>query len=196
MSSTALSHLSSASQTPLFFRLDVRSQRLVALTDVMQTPLYWLDEPRGPWPAQLPDALRLPIEQALTSGQGGKLVLRFAGQQWHVALSHEQDAFWLICLQTLRQEPVADLALHLPRLSQMASQQQFAAMLETLKESLGPIASSSGTIRPTAPRQRAADPGLHPGADEVAAIRSDSRYIRALRTRKSLSFRRRRTNPC
>ncbi len=48
MSSTALSHLPPALQTPLFFRLDLRSQRLVALTDVMQTPLYWLDEPRAP----------------------------------------------------------------------------------------------------------------------------------------------------
>ena len=48
MSSTALSHLPTASQAPLFFRLDTRSQRLVALTDVMQTPLHWLDEPRTP----------------------------------------------------------------------------------------------------------------------------------------------------
>jgi hypothetical protein len=70
MSSTALSHLPTASQAPLFFRLDTRSQRLVALTDVMQTPLHWLDEPRSAWPAQLPDALRQPIEQRLASGKG------------------------------------------------------------------------------------------------------------------------------
>ncbi|MFA7833400.1 EAL domain-containing protein [Aeromonas dhakensis] len=189
MSSTALSHLSSANQTPLFFRLDVRSQRLVALTDVMQTPLYWLDEPRGPWPAQLPDALRLPIEQLLASGHGGKLVLRFAGQQWHIALSHEQDAFWLICLQTLRQEPVADLALQLPRLSQMASQQQFAAMLEALKESLGADRLILWHYQANGPLgSEQLTPVFTLGADEVAAIRGDSRYIRALRTRKSLSF--------
>ncbi len=72
MSSTALSHLPTASQAPLFFRLDTRSQRLVALTDVMQTPLHWLDEPRSAWPAQLPDALRQPIEQRLASGKGGR----------------------------------------------------------------------------------------------------------------------------
>jgi endonuclease/exonuclease/phosphatase (EEP) superfamily protein YafD len=67
MSSTALSHLPPASQTPLFFRLDVRSQRLVALTDVMQTPLHWLDEPRSAWPAQLPAALGISIDHVWTS---------------------------------------------------------------------------------------------------------------------------------
>lgn len=189
MSSTALSHLPPASQTPLFFRLDVRSQRLVALTDVMQTPLHWLDEPRSAWPAQLPDALRLPIEQALAKGQGGKLMLRFAGQQWHIALSHEQDAFWLICLQTQRQEPIADLALQLPRLSQMASQQQFVAMLETLKESLGADRlilwhyQANGSLG-----SEQLTPVFALGAEGLSAIRGDSRYIRALRTRKSLSF--------
>jgi hypothetical protein len=85
MSSTALSHLPTASQAPLFFRLDTRSQRLVALTDVMQTPLHWLDEPRSAWPAQLPDALRQPIEQRLASGKGGKLVLRFDALLWHIS---------------------------------------------------------------------------------------------------------------
>lgn len=137
MSSTALSHLPTASQAPLFFRLDTRSQRLVALTDVMQTPLHWLDEPRSAWPAQLPDALRQPIEQRLASGKGGKLVLRFDALLWHISLSHEQDAFWLICLQTQSQESAASLSLQLPRLSQMASQQQYDAMLESLKECLG-----------------------------------------------------------
>ena len=162
MSSTALSHLPTASQAPLFFRLDTRSQRLVALTDVMQTPLHWLDEPRSAWPAQLPDALRQPIEQRLASGKGGKLLLRFAAQQWHISLSHEQDAFWLICLQTQPQESAASLSLQLPRLSQMASQQQYASMLESLRECLG-----ADRLHPLAlpgqwpPRQRAADPCLH-----------------------------------
>ena len=36
----------------------MRQARRNPLTDVMQTPLYWLDEPRSAWPAQLPDALR------------------------------------------------------------------------------------------------------------------------------------------
>lgn len=77
MSSTALSHLPTASQAPLFFRLDTRSQRLVALTDVMQTPLHWLDEPRSAWPAQLPDALRQPIEQR-QRGQAAAALCRTA----------------------------------------------------------------------------------------------------------------------
>lgn len=189
MSSTALSHLPPALQTPLFFRLDLRSQRLVALTDVMQTPLYWLDEPRAPWPAQLPDALRLPIEQLLANGHGGKITVRFANQLWHIALAHEQDGFWLICLQNLRQEPIADLALQLPRLSQMASQQQYALLLEALKESLGADRlilwhyQANGDLG-----YEQLTPVFTLGVEALYPIRGDSRYIRALRTRKSLSF--------
>ena len=67
-------------------------------------------------------------------------MLRFDALLWHISLSHEQDAFWLICLQTQSQESAASLSLQLPRLSQMASQQQYDAMLESLKECLGPIA--------------------------------------------------------
>ncbi|HHQ4610906.1 TPA: sensor domain-containing phosphodiesterase [Aeromonas veronii] len=189
MSSTALSHLPPALQTPLFFRLDLRSQRLVALTDVMQTPLYWLDEPRAPWPAQLPDALRLPIEQLLANGHGGKITVRFASQLWHIALAHEQDGFWLICLQNLRQEPIADLALQLPRLSQMASQQQYAPLLEALKESLGADRlilwhyQANGDLG-----SEQLTPVFTLGVEALYPIRGDSRYIRALRTRKALSF--------
>lgn len=189
MSSTALSHLPSASQAPLFFRLDTRSQRLVALTDVMQTPLYWLDEPRSAWPAQLPEALRQPIEQRLASGQGGRILVRFADLQWNISLSHEQDAFWLICLQTQRQDSVASLALQLPRLSQMASQQQYAPMLESLKECLGAdrlILWHYQTNGPLGSEQLT--PVFTLGVDKLAAIRGDSRYIRALRTRGALSF--------
>ncbi|MEL3926008.1 EAL domain-containing protein [Aeromonas enteropelogenes] len=189
MSSTALSQISSPRQTPLFFRLDMHSQRLVALTDVMQTPLYWLDEPRAPWPAQLPDALRHPIEQLLANGQGGKISLRFAEQQWHIAIAHEQNDFWLICLQHQRQLPVADLALQLPRLSQMASQQQYAPLLETLKETLGADRlilwhyQANGELG-----GEQLSPVFTLGVESLYPIRGDSRYIRALRTRKSLSF--------
>jgi len=189
MSSTALSHLPTASQAPLFFRLDTRSQRLVALTDVMQTPLHWLDEPRSAWPAQLPDALRQPIEQRLASGKGGKLLLRFASQQWHIALSREQDAFWLICLQTQSQENAASLSLQLPRLSQMASQQQYAAMLESLKEALGADRlilwhyQANGSLG-----SEQLTPVFTLDVESLGAIRGDSRYIRALRTRGALSF--------
>ncbi|MGN4935639.1 sensor domain-containing phosphodiesterase [Aeromonas rivipollensis] len=189
MSSTALSHLPTASQAPLFFRLDTRSQRLVALTDVMQTPLHWLDEPRSAWPAQLPDALRQPIEQRLASGKGGKLLLRFAAQQWHIALSHEQDAFWLICLQTQPQESAASLSLQLPRLSQMASQQQYAPMLESLRECLGADRLILWHYQANGPLgSEQLTPVFTLNADSVGAIRGDSRYIRALRTRGALSF--------
>lgn len=189
MSSTALSPLPSASQAPLFFRLDTRSQRLVALTDVMQTPLHWLDEPRSAWPSQLPDALRLPVEQRLASGQGGKLLVRFADQQWHISLSHEQDAFWLICLQTQRHESAANLALQLPRLSQMASQQQYAAMLESLKECLGADRLILWHYQANGPLgSEQLSPVFSLGVDSLGAIRGDSRYIRALRTRGALSF--------
>ena len=189
MSSTALSHLPTASQAPLFFRLDTRSQRLVALTDVMQTPLHWLDEPRSAWPAQLPDALRQPIEQRLASGKGGKLLLRFAAQQWHISLSHEQDAFWLICLQTQSQESAASLSLQLPRLSQMASQQQYAAMLESLRECLGADRLILWHYQANGPLgSEQLTPVFTLNADSVGAIRGDSRYIRALRTRGALSF--------
>jgi diguanylate cyclase (GGDEF)-like protein/PAS domain S-box-containing protein len=189
MSSTALSHLPSASQAPLFFRLDTRSQRLVALTDVMQTPLHWLDEPRSAWPTQLPDALRQPIEQRLASGQGGKLLLRFAEKLWHISLSHEQDAFWLICLQTLRQESAANLSLQLPRLSQMASQLQYAPMLETLKECLGADRLILWHYQANGPLgSEQLTPVFTLGVDSLGAIRGDSRYIRALRTRGALSF--------
>lgn len=189
MSSTALSHLPTASQAPLFFRLDTRSQRLVALTDVMQTPLHWLDEPRSAWPAQLPDALRQPIEQQLASGKGGKLLLRFAAQQWHISLSHEQDAFWLICLQTQSQESAASLSLQLPRLSQMASQQQYAAMLESLRECLGADRLILWHYQANGPLgSEQLTPVFTLNADSVGAIRGDSRYIRALRTRGALSF--------
>ncbi|MGL4249087.1 MAG: sensor domain-containing phosphodiesterase [Aeromonas sp.] len=189
MSSTALSHLPPALQTPLFFRLDRHSQRLVALTDVMQTPLYWLDEPRAPWPDQLPDALRHPIEQLLANGHGGKATVRFASQLWHIALAHEQDGFWLICLQHHRQEPLADLALQLPRLSQMASQQQYAPLLEALKEMLGADRlilwhyQANGELG-----CEQLTPVFTLGVESLYPIRGDSRYIRALRTRKSLSF--------
>ncbi|WP_429080650.1 sensor domain-containing phosphodiesterase [Aeromonas bivalvium] len=194
MSSIALRQSVPATSAPLFFRLDARSQRLVALTDVMQTPLHWLDEPRSPWPTQLPEPLRGPIERMLSQGQSGRLSLRFDGMIWQIALSHEQDAFWLLCLQTQSQEVMADLALHLPRLSQMASQQQFAPMLESLRETLvadrlilwhyqasGPFGGEQLT------------PVFTLGLDEASAsplgpLRGDSRYIRALRTRKSLSF--------
>ncbi|WP_461601746.1 sensor domain-containing phosphodiesterase [Aeromonas rivipollensis] len=189
MSSTALSHLPTASQAPLFFRLDTRSQRLVALTDVMQTPLHWLDEPRSAWPAQLPDALRQPIEQRLASGKGGKLLLRFAAQQWHISLSHEQDAFWLICLQTQPQESAASLSLQLPRLSQMASQQQYAPMLESLRECLGADRLILWQYQANGPLgSEQLTPVFTLNADSVGAIRGDSRYIRALRTRGALSF--------
>lgn len=189
MSSTALSHLPTASQAPLFFRLDTRSQRLVALTDVMQTPLHWLDEPRSAWPAQLPDALRQPIEQRLASGQGGKLLLRFADLQWHISLSHEQDAFWLICLQTQRQESAANLSLQLPRLSQMASQQQYTAMLESLKECLGADRLILWHYQANGPLgSEQLTPVFTLGVPSLGAIRGDSRYIRALRTRGALSF--------
>lgn len=189
MSSTALSHLPTASQAPLFFRLDTRSQRLVALTDVMQTPLHWLDEPRSAWPAQLPDALRQPIEQRLASGKGGKLLLRFASQQWHISLSREQDAFWLICLQTQSQESAASLSLQLPRLSQMASQQQYAAMLESLKEALGADRLILWHYQANGPLgSEQLTPVFTLGVESVGAIRGDSRYIRALRTRGALSF--------
>lgn len=189
MSSTALSHLPTASQAPLFFRLDTRSQRLVALTDVMQTPLHWLDEPRSAWPAQLPDALRQPIEQRLASGKGGKLLLRFAAQQWHISLSHEQDAFWLICLQTQPQESAASLSLQLPRLSQMASQQQYAPMLESLRECLGADRLILWHYQANGPLgSEQLTPVFTLNADSVGAIRGDSRYIRALRTRGALSF--------
>ncbi|QJT28153.1 EAL domain-containing protein [Aeromonas media] len=189
MSSTALSHLPTASQAPLFFRLDTRSQRLVALTDVMQTPLHWLDEPRSAWPAQLPDALRQPIEQRLASGKGGKLLLRFATQQWHISLSHEQDAFWLICLQTQPQESAANLSLQLPRLSQMASQQQYAPMLESLRECLGADRLILWHYQANGPLgSEQLTPVFTLNADSVGAIRGDSRYIRALRTRGALSF--------
>ncbi|HEH9408470.1 TPA: EAL domain-containing protein [Aeromonas salmonicida] len=189
MSSTALSHLPTASQAPLFFRLDTRSQRLVALTDVMQTPLHWLDEPRSAWPAQLPDALRQPIEQRLASGKGGKLLLRFAAQQWHISLSHEQDAFWLICLQTQSQESAASLSLQLPRLSQMASQQQYAAMLESLRECLGADRLILWHYQANGPLgSEQLTPVFTLNADSVGAICGDSRYIRALRTRGALSF--------
>lgn len=189
MSSTALSHLPTASQAPQFFRLDTRSQRLVALTDVMQTPRHWLDEPRHAWPAQLPDALRLPVEQRLASGQGGKLLLRFADQQWHISLSHEQDAFWLICLQTQSQESAASLSLQLPRLSQMASQQQYAAMLESLRECLGADRLILWHYQANGPLgSEQLTPVFTLNADSVGAIRGDSRYIRALRTRGALSF--------
>jgi diguanylate cyclase (GGDEF)-like protein/PAS domain S-box-containing protein len=189
MSSTALSHLPTASQAPLFFRLDTRSQRLVALTDVMQTPLHWLDEPRSAWPAQLPDALRQPIEQRLASGKGGKLLLRFAAQQWHISLSHEQDAFWLICLQTQSRESAASLSLQLPRLSQMASQQQYAAMLESLRECLGADRLILWHYQANGPLgSEQLTPVFTLNADSVGAIRGDSRYIRALRTRGALSF--------
>ncbi|PJG60156.1 EAL domain-containing protein [Aeromonas cavernicola] len=189
MSSTALSSRLPASQTPLFFRLDKRGQRLVALTDVMQTPLYWLDEPRAPWPNQLPDALRLPIEQALLHSQGGRLTLRFADLLWHITFAHEQGDFWLICLQTQRQGPIADLRLQLPRLSQMASQQQYVLLLESLKEMLGAdrvifwhyqASSTLGGEQLT--------PVFSLGTEPLSPIRGDSRYIRALRTRKSLRF--------
>ncbi|QSO24490.1 EAL domain-containing protein [Aeromonas caviae] len=189
MSSTALSHLPTASQAPLFFRLDTRSQRLVALTDVMQTPLHWLDEPRSAWPAQLPDALRQPIEQRLASGKGGKLVLRFDALLWHISLSHEQDAFWLICLQTQSQESAASLSLQLPRLSQMASQLQYDAMLESLKECLGADRlilwhyQAHGALG-----GEQLTPVFTLGVDALGAIRGDSRYIRALRARGALSF--------
>lgn len=189
MSSTALSHLPTASQAPLFFRLDTRSQRLVALTDVMQTPLHWLDEPRSAWPAQLPDTLRQPIEQRLASGKGGKLLLRFAAQQWHISLSHEQDAFWLICLQTQPQESAASLSLQLPRLSQMASQQQYAPMLESLRECLGADRLILWHYQANGPLgSEQLTPVFTLNADSVGAIRGDSRYIRALRTRGALSF--------
>ncbi|WP_439841903.1 sensor domain-containing phosphodiesterase [Aeromonas taiwanensis] len=189
MSSTALSHLPTASQAPLFFRLDTRSQRLVALTDVMQTPLHWLDEPRSAWPAQLPDALRQPIEQRLASGKGGKLLLRFASQQWHISLSREQDAFWLICLQTQPQESAASLSLQLPRLSQMASQQQYAAMLESLKEALGADRLILWHYQANGPLgSEQLTPVFTLDVDSLGAIRGDSRYIRALRTRGALSF--------
>ncbi|MDM5091849.1 sensor domain-containing phosphodiesterase [Aeromonas rivipollensis] len=189
MSSTALSHLPTASQAPLFFRLDTRSQRLVALTDVMQTPLHWLDEPRSAWPAQLPYALRQPIEQRLASGKGGKLLLRFAAQQWHISLSHEQDAFWLICLQTQPQESAASLSLQLPRLSQMASQQQYAPMLESLRECLGADRLILWHYQANGPLgSEQLTPVFTLNADSVGAIRGDSRYIRALRTRGALSF--------
>ena len=189
MSSTALSHLPTASQAPLFFRLDTRSQRLVALTDVMQTPLHWLDEPRSAWPAQLPDALRQPIEQRLASGKGGKLLLRFAAQQWHISLSHEQDAFWLICLQTQPQESAASLSLQLPRLSQMASKQQYAPMLESLRECLGADRLILWHYQANGPLgSEQLTPVFTLNADSVGAIRGDSRYIRALRTRGALSF--------
>lgn len=189
MSSTALSHLPTASQAPLFFRLDTRSQRLVALTDVMQTPLHWLDEPRSAWPAQLPDALRHPIEQRLASGQGSRLLLRFADLQWHISLSHEQDAFWLICLQTQRQESAANLSLQLPRLSQMAGQQQYGAMLESLRESLGADRLILWHYQANGPLgSEQLTPVFTLGVDSLSAIRGDSRYIRALRTRGALSF--------
>ncbi|MGU5717117.1 sensor domain-containing phosphodiesterase [Aeromonas taiwanensis] len=189
MSSTALSHLPTASQAPLFFRLDTRSQRLVALTDVMQTPLHWLDEPRSAWPAQLPDALRQPIEQRLASGKGGKLLLRFASQQWHISLSREQDAFWLICLQTQSQENAASLSLQLPRLSQMASQQQYAAMLESLKEALGADRLILWHYQANGPLgSEQLTPVFTLDVESLGAIRGDSRYIRALRTRGALSF--------
>ena len=51
--------------------------------------------------------------------------------------SHEQDASGSSALQTQSQESAASLSLQLPRLSQMASQQQYDAMLESLKECLG-----------------------------------------------------------
>jgi diguanylate cyclase (GGDEF)-like protein/PAS domain S-box-containing protein len=189
MSSTALSHLPTASQAPLFFRLDTRSQRLVALTDVMQTPLHWLDEPRSAWPAQLPDALRQPIEQRLASGKGGKLLLRFAAQQWHISLSHEQDAFWLICLQTQSRESAASLSLQLPRLSQMASQQQYAAMLESLRECLGADRLILWHYQANGPLgSEQLTPVFTLDVESLGAIRGDSRYIRALRTRGALSF--------
>jgi len=189
MSSTALSHRSAAHPTPLFFRLDLRSQRLVALTDVMQTPLYWLDEPRAPWPAQLPEALRQPIEQLLTNGHGGQVSVRFANQLWRIALAHEQDGFWLICLQHRNQAPVADLGLQLPRLSQMASQQQYALLLDDLRESLGADRlilwhyQANGELG-----CEQLTPVFTLGVETIYPIRGDSRYIRALRTRKSLSF--------
>ena len=189
MSSTALSHLPTASQAPLFFRLDTRSQRLVALTDVMQTPLHWLDEPRSAWPAQLPDALRQPIEQRLASGKGGKLLLRFASQQWHISLSREQDAFWLICLQTQSQESAASLSLQLPRLSQMASQRQYAPMLESLKECLGADRLILWHYQANGPLgSEQLTPVFTLDVESLGAIRGDSRYIRALRTRGALSF--------
>ncbi|MGL4715164.1 MAG: sensor domain-containing phosphodiesterase [Aeromonas sp.] len=189
MLSPALAYLPPSVPIPLFFRLDMRSKRLVALTDVMQTPRHWLDEPHSSWPEQLPDPLRVPIEQLLANDQGGKLMVRFANQQWHIAIAHEQRDFWLICLQNQPQEPVADLQLQLPRLSQMASQQQYALLLESLKEILGADRlilwhyQGNGELG-----GEQLTPVFTLGVDTLSPIRGDSRYIRALRTRKSLSF--------
>lgn len=185
MSSTALSVLTPLRPMPLFFRLDMRSQRLVALTDVMQTPLYWLDEPRQPWPAQLPQVLREPIEAQLYSGSGGQLRIQALGREWLVSLSPEQGNFWLVCLQQSRNLEPPDLALLLPKLGQLASRGQQAAMLAALRD--GAEADrlivwhfDDGDLL-TPIYQLGVKGALFP-------FKGDSRYLRTLRSRGSLSF--------
>lgn len=134
MSSTALSLPPFANPMPLFFRLDLRSQRLVALTDVMQTPAGWLDAPDQPWPAQLPASLQGPINAQLASGQGGELTLRSRSGLWQLALSPEQGSFWLICLRPAPLPALPEPTRLQPKLAQLAAEGDHTAMLAALRE--------------------------------------------------------------
>ncbi|MGY3927142.1 sensor domain-containing phosphodiesterase [Aeromonas simiae] len=185
MSSTVLTLPLPVRPMPLFFRLDVRSQRLVALTDVMQTPLYWLDEPRSPWPTQLPPPLREPIEAQLASGQGGQLTIRALGQEWRVSLSPEQGHFWLICLQIGRAHTPPNLSLLLPRLGQLASRAEYAPMLQALWEG----SQADRLILWHFDSHDLLTPIYQLGVKgTLFPIKADGRYLRTLRSRGSLSF--------
>uniref|UniRef100_UPI0025B66F8F GAF domain-containing protein n=1 Tax=Aeromonas caviae TaxID=648 RepID=UPI0025B66F8F len=79
--------------------------------------------------------------------------------------------------------------LQLPRLGQMASQQQYAAMLESLKEALGADRLILWHYQANGPLgSEQLTPVFTLDVDSLGAIRGDSRYIRALRTRGALSF--------
>ncbi|MFR9718102.1 EAL domain-containing protein [Aeromonas diversa] len=185
MSSTALTLPTGARPMPLFFRLDTRTRRMVALTDVMQTPLHWLDEPREAWPGQLPDALREPIESQLATGRGGELKIKALGREWQVALSPEQGSFWLVCLHVTGLQEQPDLSLLLPRLGSLASRHQYADMLTTLREGCQAdrlILWHFGEGDLLTPIYQLGVKGA------LFPFKGESRYLRALRSRGSLSF--------
>lgn len=150
MSSTALSHLPPALQTPLFFRLDLRSQRLVALTDVMQTPLYWLDEPRAPGLPSCPMPCACPSNNCWPTAMAARSPCALPASSGISPSPTSRMASGSSVCRTFARSPSPTWHCNCRASARWRASNSMRPCSRPLKRVWGPIGSSSGTIRPTA----------------------------------------------
>ena len=186
MSSTARSsHLPTASQAPCSSAWIPAGQRLVALTDVMQTlaPLA-RRAPAVPRPAQLPGR-PAPTHRAAAGQRQGQAGCALDAPCWHI--SPLPRAGRLLAHLPADPVPGAAASLFTATAACLEPDGQPAAvhdaMLESLKECLGPtrpiLLALPGPMAP--PWRRAADPGVHPGVDGSLSVPFMRRQLRTSR---------------